>query len=124
DFNLFEIDSRLDDHQFSSSMWLEYRIILLGSLTGVENNRSLIRLEHPVAKPLAFAARLVGFSIRGWSLKREKMGDIERMTDADKRIHCILNRSIPLIPATRRIQQRYVQHRRSSIKSPWHLLRS
>ncbi|GFV75277.1 hypothetical protein TNCV_1481231 [Trichonephila clavipes] len=40
DFNLFEIDSRLDDHQFSSSMWLEYRIILLGSLTGVENNRS------------------------------------------------------------------------------------
>ncbi|GFW65296.1 uncharacterized protein TNCV_395621 [Trichonephila clavipes] len=49
-------------------------------------------LEHSVTKPLVFVARLVDFSDT-WLAAEEKMtGDVDRMTDADESIHCILNR--------------------------------
>ncbi|GFV34480.1 hypothetical protein TNCV_466941 [Trichonephila clavipes] len=87
DFNLFEVDSSLDDHKSSCSMRLEYCIIFLGSLTG-EGGR---KLEHPVAKLLVVAA-IVGFSDT-WSVTEEKRtGDDKKVMEAEETIHCILSR--------------------------------
>ncbi|GFX01714.1 hypothetical protein TNCV_4279941 [Trichonephila clavipes] len=47
------------------------------------------KLEHLVAKPLAFAARLVGFSDTWTAVEEKRMGDFERITDTEMRVYII-----------------------------------
>ncbi|GFU52045.1 hypothetical protein TNCV_3224711, partial [Trichonephila clavipes] len=68
--NLFEVDSSLDDYKFSCLMRLEYRVIVLCSLTGVES------LEHWVAK-LSVVVEIVGFDI-GLAAEEKRTGDDRR----------------------------------------------